>query len=72
MDDQGVAGTGGTVGMQAVVNPFAERTSSADWPSLVVDDTSSSDSGWVANPGRGSRVLVRSNGRFQVNHLRLI
>jgi hypothetical protein len=65
MDDAVVAGTGGTVGVQAVVDPVAGDTSSADWSSLVLD-TSSSDSGWVANPDVAVGVLVRSNGGIQV------
>ena len=65
MDDAVAAGTGGTVGVQAVVDPVAGDTSSSDWSSLVLD-TNSSDSGYVTNPAVAAGVLVRSDGGIQV------
>jgi hypothetical protein len=65
MDDAVVAGAGGTVGVQAVVDPVIGDTSSSDWSSLVLD-TNSSDSGYVTNPDVAVGVLVRSDGGIQV------
>jgi hypothetical protein len=65
MDDAVVAGAGGTVGVQAVVDPVIGDTSSSDWSSLILD-TNSSDSGYVTNLDVAVGVLVRSDGGIQV------
>jgi hypothetical protein len=64
MDAPVIAGTGGTVAVQALTDPVTGTTASADWTSLVL--SSASDSGWVAGPGVSLGALVRSDGGVQV------
>jgi hypothetical protein len=65
MDAPVVAGSGGTVAVQATVDPVTGNTASADWSSLALS-TDSAASGYVANSDVALGVLVRSNGGIQV------
>jgi hypothetical protein len=65
MDAPVVAGAGGTVAVQATVDPVAGDTTSADWSSLALS-TDSAATGYVANSDVALGLLVRSNGGIQV------
>jgi hypothetical protein len=65
MDAPAVAGTSGSVSVQATVDPVAGDTSSGDWSSLVLSNNAGA-SGYVANPDVALGVLVRSKGGIQV------
>jgi hypothetical protein len=64
MDAPVIANSNGTVGVQATVDPVTGDTTSQDWSSLVLSNSSAS--GYVANSDVAIGVLVRSNGGIQV------